>query len=77
MHHRDPSSRELLAPQGWRTAASCGPNGGNCVEVNLSTPGRVGVRDSKGLTGDVVLDFNTAAWTGFLAATRSGRFDRG
>ncbi|MCI2420611.1 DUF397 domain-containing protein [Saccharopolyspora sp. K220] len=45
--------------------------------MNLSTPGRVGVRDSKGLTGDVVLDFNTAAWTGFLAATRSGRFDRG
>ncbi|MGP4018684.1 DUF397 domain-containing protein [Saccharopolyspora sp. 5N708] len=76
MCHRESASRPSFDQKAWRATSSCGPNGGNCVEVNRSVPPRVGVRDSKGLTGDVVLDFDTTTWTSFLDATRSGRFDR-
>jgi hypothetical protein len=56
----------------WRTANYCGPNGGNCVEVNLAARGLAGIRDSKPGDGPV-LAFGQAVWQGFLEATRSGR----
>jgi hypothetical protein len=63
-----------LCATGWTAAASCGPNGGNCVEVNLHTPGTIGVRDGT-RPGDPVLTFPAVPWRAFLAAARAGRFD--
>jgi Domain of unknown function (DUF397) len=57
----------------WRSAGLCGPNGGNCVEVNLGVPRRVGVRDSKSGDG-LVLVFGREKWVAFLDTTKSGRF---
>lgn len=59
----------------WETAAFCGPNGGNCVEVNLGTQGLVGLRDSK-LAAGPVLVFDDEEWGAFLDAAKSGQFDR-
>lgn len=56
----------------WRAAEFCGPNGGNCVEVNLGRPDAVGVRDSKAAPGPV-LAFGQDGWGTFLAATKIGR----
>jgi hypothetical protein len=60
----------------WRTAATCGPNGGNCVEVNLDVRGLAGLRDSKAVTG-AVLGFGGEGWAAFVDAAKSGRLDRG
>lgn len=62
-----------LPDEAWRSAEFCGPNGGNCVEVNLGVRGVVGVRDSKPRSGPV-LAFDGAGWGAFLTATRSGRW---
>ncbi|MFC7342777.1 DUF397 domain-containing protein [Saccharopolyspora griseoalba] len=76
MSHQVSPSQQVFGTTGWRRASLCGPNGGNCVEVNASLPGLVGVRDSKRLTGDVVLRFNSNSWSRFLQEARSGIFDR-
>lgn len=59
---------------GWTSARRCGPNGGNCVEVNLGAGDPIGVRDSKNVD-DGVLVFDGPRWRSFLSATRAGRFD--
>jgi hypothetical protein len=59
----------------WQTASFCGPNGGNCVEVNLGRPGHVGLRDSKRAAGPV-LAFAGREWGAFLVATGNGSLDR-
>lgn len=60
-------------PEGaWRAAKSCGPNGGNCVEVNLGAREVIGVRDSKAGPGPV-LTFGQSGWERFLGATKVGR----
>ena len=64
-----------LPDDAWRSAEYCGPNGGNCVEVNLGARGVVGVRDSKSAAGPL-LAFGDAGWGTFLSATRDGRLDR-
>ena len=51
----------VFAPNGWETSAFCGPNGGNCVEVNLRTEGLVGLRDGK-LSDGPVLVFDDDEW---------------
>jgi hypothetical protein len=59
-----------LPANGWRTATRCGPNGGNCVAVNLGgRAGVIGVRDTKPVDGPVLL-FGSAAWSAFLSSTR-------
>ena len=60
----------------WAAATFCGPNGGNCVEVNLSARGVVGVRDSKSVPGPL-LAFDGRGWGAFLAATNAGRMRLG
>jgi hypothetical protein len=49
-------------------------NGGqnNCVEVNRSLAGQVGVRDSKLGTTSPVLAPSAAQWISFLAAVQDG-----
>ncbi len=63
---------DVFPTDAWRAAALCGPNGGNCVEVNLGARGRVGLRDSKA-PAEPVLAFADTEWAAFLVATRSGR----
>ncbi|RRO18006.1 DUF397 domain-containing protein [Saccharopolyspora rhizosphaerae] len=77
MPHSEPTESTVFGRTGWRTASACGPNGGNCVEVNLAVPGRVGVRDSKRMTGDVLLNFDRSSWGRFLKQARAGTFDLG
>jgi hypothetical protein len=65
---------DLFPHNAWESAASCGPNGGNCVEVNLGVRGLAGLRDSKAATGPV-LAFADREWGQFLDAARSGRLE--
>ena len=58
-----------LPETGWRKAGRCGPNGGNCVEVNRGAAGVVGVRDSKNAAGTPLL-FGPGSWAAFLAVER-------
>jgi hypothetical protein len=58
----------------WQKPALCGPNSGDCVEVNLTHPDLVAVRDTK-LPAGPVLVFDIGEWEQFVAAVRSGQFD--
>ncbi|HEY3611631.1 MAG TPA: DUF397 domain-containing protein [Pseudonocardiaceae bacterium] len=63
-----------LPVDGWRSA--CGPDGGNCVEVNLAArdaAGIIGIRDSKPATGPALV-FRASGWQAFLAGTVTGRY---
>jgi hypothetical protein len=72
----DPNTASEAFPgDGWRRPAACGPNSGNCVEVNLGNDGLVGVRDSK-LPDSPVLVFDDDEWDAFLTSARSGQFRR-
>jgi hypothetical protein len=64
-------SHEPFPDDAWRTASFCGPNGGNCVAVNLGTRGRVGVRDTKAATGPALV-FDGPGWGAFLSTTGFG-----
>jgi hypothetical protein len=58
----------------WFTSSFSGGNGDSCVEVAF-LPGAVAVRDTK----DRSLPphrFSAPCWTDFLAAVRSGEFNR-
>ncbi|HEX3590589.1 MAG TPA: DUF397 domain-containing protein [Pseudonocardiaceae bacterium] len=57
----------------WQRAAACGPDGGNCVEIDLNHDGRVGVRDS---ADPAALTFGPREWLKFVVAARAGRYDR-
>ncbi|WP_027927803.1 DUF397 domain-containing protein [Amycolatopsis benzoatilytica] len=77
-HPHDPSttapSRAGFPEHAWQRPSACGPNSGNCVEVNLGSGGFVGVRDSK-IAGSPVLVFDRGEWAEFLEAVRRGEFD--
>jgi hypothetical protein len=62
---------DTLPVAGWRSA--CGPDGGNCVEVNLAARDIVGVRDSKPATGPALV-FGAAEWMAFLTGTVSDKY---
>jgi hypothetical protein len=62
-----------FAVEQWKAAAACGPNGGNCVEVNHGVAGMVGVRDSK-CPGGPALVFRAGGWRSFLAGQATGSF---
>lgn len=57
----------------WVRSTFCGPNGGNCVEVNRAAAGLAGVRDSKPATSPVLV-FTGQQWQGFVERIRSGGF---
>jgi hypothetical protein len=72
----DPDSVSDTFPgDGWQRPALCGPNSGNCVEINLGNDGLVALRDSK-LSDSPVLVFDDAEWDAFLNSARSGQFRR-
>jgi hypothetical protein len=60
----------------WQTTSFCGPNGGNCVAVNLGVRGHVGIRDTKAVSGPVLV-FDGEGWGAFLRTTRFGGFEGG
>jgi hypothetical protein len=72
MDSPDKTTTSTFPDGAWRSAKFCGPNGGNCVEVNLGTRGVAGLRDSKSPAG-AALAFGTAGWVRFLAATKARR----
>lgn len=61
----------VLPVDGWRTSSRCGPNGGNCVEVNHCTGHTVGVRDTKPADSTVLL-FEPSSWRSFVVAATTG-----
>jgi hypothetical protein len=65
----------VFSPGGWKRAAACGPDGGNCVEVNFSVPGVVAVRDSTQPRSPVLV-VDDSEWSTFLATARAGLYDR-
>lgn len=64
------SAFAALPVDGWRRARRCGPNGGNCVEIN-TTPDVVWVRDSKALAGPVLI-FGAGGWRSFVSVATQG-----
>jgi hypothetical protein len=72
----DPRTASQIFPaHTWQRSNACGPNGANCVEVNLSTDGLVGLRDTK-LPHSPVLVFDNAEWDAFLSSAQAGQFRR-
>lgn len=69
----DPSTRPD-GITGWQRSSRCGPDGGNCVEVNVAFGDRVGVRDSADSAAQPILSFGRSEWHGFLTATSAGHF---
>lgn len=63
----------LFDPNEWQKSFLSEPNGGNCVEVNV-TADKVGVRDSK-LMESPVFVFDSGEWRAFLDAVKEGQFD--
>ncbi len=63
------TSSILHAALSWRKARRSG--GQNCIEV-ASAGDMVAIRDSKNLTGPILL-CTGAAWLGFIAGIKSGR----
>jgi len=68
------NTHDSFPVDGWRSANRCGPDGGNCVEVNLAARDAageidvVGIRDSKRTAGPA-LAFPVAGWRSFRTAT--------
>jgi hypothetical protein len=69
--HGSSSAIPGLPADGWRTSSRCGPNGGNCVEVNAGGSGIVGVRDTKPADSPVLV-FGTTGWRCFVTAATGG-----
>jgi Domain of unknown function (DUF397) len=71
----DPTcSSSGLSVDGWTRSSFCGPNGGDCLEVNGSVAGQVGLRDSKQCRGPFLI-FNARGWGEFVSAVRRDEFD--
>jgi hypothetical protein len=66
---------EVAPESAWFKSSYSQENGTACVEVaDLTTAGRVAVRDSKDKAGPALV-FSAAAFADFVAAVREGRFD--
>lgn len=65
-----------LADARWRTSSFSGQDeSASCVEVAFLPSGEVAVRDTKDRSL-LPHRYTAAAWTEFLAAIRTGEFDR-
>ncbi|KAB7834232.1 DUF397 domain-containing protein [Streptomyces mobaraensis] len=58
----------------WVKSSHSHPDGTNCVEIGLGTPGFIPVRDSKTPDG-FVLRFPAAAFAGFVSSLKDGNLD--
>lgn len=66
---------QVLPAGDWVRSTFCGPNGGNCVEVNGGVAGFTGVRDSKPATSSALV-FTGQRWQDFVAQVRIDGFAR-
>ncbi|MER6104497.1 DUF397 domain-containing protein [Streptomyces sp. NPDC001832] len=57
----------------WRKSSYSNTDGGACVEVSDDFPAVVPVRDSKHPGGPALI-FESAAWSSFVTAAKSGEF---
>ncbi|MCA1707841.1 MAG: DUF397 domain-containing protein [Actinobacteria bacterium] len=73
--HNPVESSATFAPNRWVRATVCGPDGGNCVEVNSSGAGWVALRDSK-QPDSPILVVSDAEWHCFVTATRTSQYDK-
>lgn len=74
MNHESAARDALGASHGWRKSSySQGQN--DCVEIT-SSPGWVGVRDSKLGDASPILTATPAQWHDLIAAVRGGRLTR-
>ncbi len=75
MGGHESAARTNTFPSGmWERATACGPDGGNCVEVNLGVRDIAAVRDGKRAAGPALI-FSGTGWRAFLGSARSGRYD--
>jgi hypothetical protein len=56
--------KKAFSADTWQRSPLCGPDKGDCVEINLGRPGVVAIRDSK-LADSPVLVFSEAEWDTF------------
>lgn len=71
----DPNTaRAFFDDAAWQKPFASEPNGGSCVEVNLTRGGLIGLRDTK-LTSSPVFVFDAGEWAAFLVAVKAGQFD--
>ncbi|MEV4515137.1 DUF397 domain-containing protein [Dactylosporangium sp. NPDC049525] len=68
MTDKHETPRALPLNQQWRTSSRS--SGGNCVEVRLSSPNQIQVRDSKNRELPS-LSFSRLAWTALIGAVKS------
>ena len=73
-HNAFPAADDFVAEQ-WERPLLCSGDGDNCVEVNRSSNGTVGIRDSK-KPDSPVLVFTSAEWDDFLRSARAGQYGR-
>ncbi|GAA4563252.1 DUF397 domain-containing protein [Planotetraspora kaengkrachanensis] len=66
-------SSSTLGPD-WTTASRCGSS--NCVEVAAFAQGTISMRDNK-QKNSPVLEFSREEWRAFIAAVKTGDFERG
>jgi hypothetical protein len=59
----------------WFTSSYTNGGQDDCVEVNYSRAGHVGVRDSKLGTASPVLAFPAPQWTRIITAVQDGTLD--
>jgi Domain of unknown function (DUF397) len=59
----------------WYTSSYTNGGANDCVEVNYSLTGHVGVRDSKLGAASPVLATPTAQWACIITAVQDGTFD--
>ncbi len=59
----------------WERSPLCGPDEGDCVEVNFGNPGLVAIRDSK-LADGPVLVFSESEWDTFTRGFATRRCAR-
>jgi hypothetical protein len=62
-------------PGSYWTKSSLSFSHGNCVEVAGLPDGRIGVRNSREVTGPI-LRFTSGEWDAFLGGVRNGEFDK-
>ena len=62
-----------LARASWRKSSRSGSSA-NCIETCRMTDGLVAVRDSKNLSGAVLI-FTPTEWEAFTRSVRGGLFD--
>ena len=66
------SAKDEFSADTWERGPLCGPDKGDCVEINFGRPGLVAIRDSK-LADSPVLVFSESEWDAFTRGLTTRR----